>query len=326
MRVASPPAALPGDDAERAVAAALAPGAAPEAVTDAARVLIALGERAYAGERAAYARYQALVHDLQIPRDPATYAVRRFLARMLDPLEESVIPPCEPGPLLSGADFVARVREELDRSSGLAHPLSRFLFGGEATLEDLRIYLSHQWVRSRGFHRELNELALSLPLSRAALLYRNLHEETGAAPGELSHPALLARLLQHLGLPAREDDRPALPEAQAYLNNRVRCARHPEPAWGLAVLFALEHGTPATHGALYDLLRRLGVPEEHCTFHRTHITADVAHAEDLARLTAELVDTPAAQATYLRSLRRHRALHRAYFDRIWGELQDRRTR
>lgn len=306
---------------EIAVAAALAPGADPGLVAEAARALAALGERAYAGDREAHARYQRLVYDLHARRDPGSDAARRFLARALDPLEERQVPPCEPLPPLSGAELVRRAEEEHRQRSGLRHPLSAHLFGGSATLEDMKIYLVHQWYRSRAFYRELTDLALSLPLERASILYRNLHEETGAAPGEEPHPALLARLLAHLGLPHGWDDHPAIPEAHAYLSNRARCARRPEPAWGLAVLYSMEYGTPEAHAALLGLLLRLGVPEEQCAFYRVHVTADVQHAADLAALAADLVDTPEAQRIFVRSLRHHRALHRAYFDRIWDELQ-----
>ena len=312
--------------AESAVAAALAPAADPGAAAEAAHALRALGERAYAGDRDAYARYHGLLYDLHAPGDAATYAVRRFLASAVYPLEELQVDPCEPLPRMTGAELVRRACEEHERLSGLRHPLSRHLFGGAATLSDLKIYLVHQWHRSRSFYRELTELALTLPLERTPILLRNLHEEAGAAPGEPSHPALFRQLLAYLGLPHSEADRPALPEAHAYLSNRVRCARRTPPAWGLAVLFALEYGTPATHGALLDLLLRLGVPEERCAYHRIHITADARHAEELCELMAELVDTPEAQAIFFCSLRHHRKLHRAYFDRIWDEVQAARTR
>ena len=52
-----------------------------------------------------------------------------------------------------------------------------------------------------------------------------------------------------------------------------------------------------------------------------HVTSDVQHADDLAALIVDLVDTPEAQRTFVRSLRHHRALHRAYLDRIWDEVQ-----
>jgi pyrroloquinoline quinone (PQQ) biosynthesis protein C len=307
--------------ADRLVAAALAPGAEPRAAAEAAQALRALGEQAYAGDPGAYARYHGLLYDLHAPGDPATYAVRRFLASTVYPLEELQVEPCEPLPRMTGAALVRRVCDEHERLSGMRHPLSRHLFGGAATLDDLKIYLVHQWHRSRSFYRELTEFALMLPLERTPVIHRNLYEEAGAAPGSPAHPALFRELLAHLALPHGEADRPALPEAQAYLNNRVRCSRHPPPAWGLAVLFALEVGTPATHGALYDLLLRLGVPEEVCAFHRVHITADARHAEELLALVAELVDTPEAQAIFFRSLRHHKKLHRAYFDRIWEEVR-----
>jgi pyrroloquinoline quinone (PQQ) biosynthesis protein C len=203
----------------------------------------------------------------------------------------------------------------------MRHPMSAHLFGGGApTLDDVKIYLRHQWHRSRSFFRELTEFALTLTLPDAALIYRNLHQEAGGAPGATAHPILFQRLLAYLGLPADLHEPPSLPEAHAYLTNRYRCVRHEDPAWGLAVLFSLEHGAQETHGAIAALLARMGLPEHVTEFHRTHVEADAAHTADLLSLVARLVVTAEAQRTFLRSLYHHRALHKRYFDRIWSEM------
>ncbi len=122
-----------------------------------------------------------------------------------------------------------------------------------------------------------------MSLGHASVLHRNLYDETGGEDSEQAHPFLLQRLLRHLGVPHGFHDRPELPEAQAYLNNRIRCARHPNRAWGLAVLYSLEAGTPATHGNIYALLQRFGVPDAR-EFHRVHMSAAVEHARETAGL------------------------------------------
>jgi hypothetical protein len=149
----------------------------------------------------------------------------------------------------------------------------------------------------------------------------NLHEELGEGRPGRAHPELLQRLLRHLDVRCEHEHRPSWPEAWAYLNNRVRCARSSEPAWGLAVMFSLEHGTPATHGSIHDLLERMGVPEPLLEFHRIHRLGDAAHAEAFMGQIERLVLTPHARRVLLCSLDHHRELGMRYFDRIWQEMK-----
>ncbi|WAS90785.1 TenA family transcriptional regulator [Nannocystis punicea] len=293
----------------------------PAVAADAANALARLARLAFAGDAYAAAVYHGLVWDLHADPDPRTYALRRFLLEPAYAVEEAHVPPVAPEPLLAPEALLARLHAEQNQRNGLLHPMSAHLFHGQPSLADLKIYLRHHWHRSRLFYRELTELALSCPLSHASVLHRNLYDETGGEDGSQAHPVLLQRLLRHFDLPHGFADRPELPEAQAYLNNRIRCARHPDLAWGLAVLFSLEAGTPATHGNIHALLQRFGVPDDAREFHRIHMSADVEHARETAELIGAVITSPADQAILFASLRYHRALGQRYFDAIWREMQ-----
>lgn len=307
--------------------AALAPGARPAAVARAAQALAALAERATPANAEAYGGYHALLWALHEQTDPCTYAARRWLCEAAYAVEEARIlaahahdpsfDVAEPSP----AALRERILAVHEHGSGLRHPLSTHVLEGAPTLLDVLVYLQHHWYRSRGFHRELTELSLGLPLPQAQPIVANLYDELGEGQPGRSHPELLQRLLVQLGVPCSFEERPPWVEALAYLNNRVRCARSGEPAWGLAVLFSLEHGTPATHGRILALLRRLGVPEPLCEFHRIHALGDAAHAEVVLKLVLGRVVEPAARRVLLVSLAHHRALGLRYFDRIWREIQ-----
>ncbi|MCY1061430.1 iron-containing redox enzyme family protein [Nannocystis sp. SCPEA4] len=295
---------------------------APRLAAAAATALHDLATRAFVdADEAAAATYHGLVWDLHADPDHRTYPLRLWLVQAGYAVEEACVPPVPPKPALGPDDLLARLAAEQQQRGGLAHPLSQHMFHGDPTAADLAIYLRHHWHRSRLFYRELTELALTCPLRHASVLHRNLHDETGGEDSERAHPFLLQRLLRHLGVPHGFHDRPELPEAQAYLNNRIRCARHPNRAWGLAVLYSLEAGTPAAHGNIYALLQRFGVPDDVREFHRVHMTADVEHARETAGLIGELVTSSEDQATLVASLRYHRALGRRYFDAIWREIQ-----
>lgn len=306
---------------------ALCRGAAPRTVARAAEALAALAERATEQDEIAYAAYHAQLYELHERVDAETQATRRWLchagyaveeARILrERAEDSRFDVEDAAPLALRRRLVA----EHERRSGLRHPMSTHLFHGRPTRRDVLVYLEHHWYRSRGFHRELTELSLGLPLTESRVVVANLHEELGEGQPGRAHPELLQRLLVHLQVPCTFDRRPSWPEAHAYLNNRVRCARSGEPAWGLAVMFALEYGTPATHGSIYELLARMGVPEPQREFHRIHMLGDEAHAEAFIEQILRLVVTPAARRILLVSLDHHRALGMRYFDRIWREIQ-----
>lgn len=294
---------------------------APAAAAAAYTALGELATRAFSDENAAATTYHGLVWDLHADTDASTYALRAWLVQAGYAVEEAHVQPVEPFEPLAPDALLARLRDEHARASGLAHPMSTHMFHGAPTLDELKIYLRHQWHRSRLFYRELTELALTRPLAQASVLHRNLYDETGGEDPTLAHPRLLQRLLRHLDIPHGFADRPELPAAQAYLNNRIRCARHCNPAWGLAVLFALEYGTPATHGNIDALLGRFGIADDLRAYHRVHMTADEEHAQETADLIAEAVTSPADQAILIASLRHHRALGRRYFDEIWREMQ-----
>ncbi|MCB9706217.1 MAG: iron-containing redox enzyme family protein [Myxococcales bacterium] len=300
---------------------ALRPGAGPEAAAAAHAAFGALARRASGGDAAAHDRYHELLWALHADRDHRSYALRWWIAGAGYAVDEAAIAPVEIGEALAPDAFAARIREEHASRSGLRHPMSVYFFEGAPTLDEFKIYLRHHWHRSRLFYRELAELALSRELAEASVVFRNLYDEGGQEESAGAHPFLLQRLLRHLEVPCGFDDVPELTEARAYLSNRIRCARHPNPAWGLAVLFALEYGTPATHGNIYRLLRRLGVPEEACEFHRLHMTADIEHAEETVSLIAALIRGAEDQGIFLASLRHHRALGGRYFDAIWREVQ-----
>jgi pyrroloquinoline quinone (PQQ) biosynthesis protein C len=310
-----------------AIAQALAPGAPTHAVARAAQALAELAEQATPDDASAHAGYHALLHALHERHEPRTYAARRWLCQPAYEVEEARILRLRAHDsrfdALEGtaAGLRERLALELERRSGLRHPLSTHLFHGHPSARDVRIHLEHHFFRSRGFHRELTELALALPPSEARSVIANLHEELGEGRAGRAHPELLQRLLQHLEVPCSLEHQPSWPEAHAYLNNRVRCARSGEPAWSLAVMLALEHGTPATHGHIHAMLARMGVPEPLLEFHRIHMLGDAAHAEAFLAVIERLVTTPAARRVLLCSLDHHRALGMRYFDRIWQEIQ-----
>jgi len=290
-----------------------------------AAAAVSLGElarQAYAGDPAAWARLHKLLYELHERVEPATFAIRQWLASTVYELEErraietaSCEPPSEEG-------FSACLISAQRARPGEVHPLARHMFEGQPSRRDIQIYIRHQWYRARTFYRLVADLAARLPLEEAAILYENLMDEVGGGVPARAHPMLFRRLLEHLGIP--HDDEPSETDAHVYLNNRTRCVRSADPAWGLGMLFSIELGTPEIHGRIHRMLRRADVPETVCEFHRLHSHVDAEHSRQLLELIARRIRGAEQQQTCLISLVHHRRLAVRYFDRIWGEMQQAR--
>jgi pyrroloquinoline quinone (PQQ) biosynthesis protein C len=279
-----------------------------------------LVERGHRGDDAAYREYQSLLFDLHHNCSLRPHATRDWLASVIHVEQERFIDRPEAIAALPAKKFEERILQVFEQGTRLKHPLSAYMFTGQPTLDNLKIFLRHHWYRSRHFWRELANFSLRLDLASASVIYGNLHEESGSALPGKAHPFLLAHLLEYLGLSPDFEQKPTLFEALPYLNNRIRCSRHDNVGWGLAVLFALEYGTPANHSKLYELLRQFSVPEEYCEFHRLHAIVDQDHGRDLLRLSVELLTTAETQNAFFTSLRHHQQLGWHYFDAIWREM------
>ncbi len=318
---AAPRAMPPAAGAPALLAEALKPGADYSQIALAAEVLQELTEKGLAGDAGAYAQYQSILLDLHLPGEPRTEPTRRWLASQIYQVEDRFapeLPDFQPVPV---EQFRARIDAEIQARTRVRHPMSLHLFQGTPTHEEVRSFLQHHWTRSYNFYSLLAELAFRFEDIRdASVFYRNLYGEAGAETPERSHPALLARLMEHFGIPLRIDFAALHPLEKAYLNNRIRCVRHTDVAWGLSLLYAVESVSCVNHLRIYELLQRMGVPEGPSEFHRLHGTQDEIDTEEMWELIAKFAPDPAFQRTFMQSLARHFDINRAYFDLLWQQM------
>lgn len=219
-------------------------------------------------------------------------------------------------------EFRKKVDAEIEARSRVRHPMSVHLFQGTPPVEDVRFFLEHHWVRSYNFYSLLAELAFRFEnIEDASVFYRNLYGEAGAETPERSHPALLSHLMTYFDIPLRIDFPALHPLEKAYLNNRIRCVRHTDVAWGLALLYAVESVSCVNHRRIYELLQRLGVPEQPSEFHRLHGTQDEIDTEEMWALIAKFAPSEDFQRKFMQSLARHFEINRAYFDLLWEQMQ-----
>lgn len=316
----APPAALAA--APDSLIQALRPDASYAQLALAADELLALTRRGLAGDAQAYAQYQSILLDLHLPADPASEPTRRWLASQVYRVEDEfapALPDFQPVPV---EQFRAAIDAEIESRTRVRHPMSQYLFQGEPSERDVRFFLEHHWIRSYNFYSLLAELAFRFEDIRdASVFYRNLYGEAGAETPERSHPALLSHLMTHFDIPLRIDFAALHPLEKAYLNNRIRCVRHTDVAWGLSLLYAVESVSCVNHLRIYELLQRMGVPEGPSEFHRLHGTQDEIDTEEMWELIAKYAQSATFQRTFMQSLARHFDINRAYFDLLWRQMQ-----
>jgi pyrroloquinoline quinone (PQQ) biosynthesis protein C len=306
----------------RMLAEALRPESGLPQLLTAAESLLTLVDRGLSGDAESHAQYQTLLMELHLPGEPRTEPTRRWLASEIYRVEDKFAPQLPAFQPLPVESFRARVDDEIASRTRVKHPMSVHLFQGTPSREEVKYFLHHHWIRSYNFYRLLAELAFRFEdIDDASVFYRNLYGEAGAESAERSHPALLATLMKHFEIPLSIDFQPLHAQEKAYLNNRIRCVRHTNIAWGLALLYAVESVSRVNHLRIYELLQRQGIPEEYCEFHRLHGTQDEIDTEELWQLISKFAGSESFQRTFMQSLARHFDINRKYFDVMWQEMQ-----
>lgn len=301
---------------------ALAPGADYSQVALAAQALLALTRKGLEGDAEAYAQYQTILLSLHVPGEPRTEPTRRWLASQIYRVEDQFAPALADFVALPVDQFRAKVDAEIESRTRVKHPMSVHLFQGTPPRQDVRQFLQHHWIRSYNFYSLLAELAFRFEaIHDASVFYRNLYGEAGAETPERAHPTLLSHLMEHFEIPLGIDFAALHPLEMAYINNRIRCVRHTDVAWGLSLLYAVESVSCVNHLRIYELLQRMGVPEGPCEFHRLHGTQDEIDTEEMWELIAKFAPDESFQRTFMQSLARHFDINRAYFDMLWQQMQ-----
>lgn len=315
--------AAPTTDVGSLLAAALKPGANHSEVMLALEALLECTEKGLAGDAASYAQYQSCLLDLHLPGEPRTEPTRRWMASQVYLVEDKFAPALPNFSALPVDQFRERVDAEIAARSRVKHPMSIHLFEGMPPRQDVRFFLQHHWYRSYNFYSLLAELAFRFEaIEDASVFYRNLYGEAGAETPDRSHPALLSHLMTYFDIPLNIDFARLHPLEKAYLNNRIRCVRHTDVAWGLALLYAVESVSCVNHRRIYELLQRLDVPAEPSEFHRLHGMQDEIDTEEMWELIAKFAPSESFQRMFMQSLTRHFEINKAYFDMLWREMQE----
>lgn len=311
------------EDLRTIILDAVDPNAPFSQLEETAVMLGSLVEKAFSSIGDAYQIYQSVMWNQIHQRGKSvTDPKRLWLAQKLYKVEDRFIPDAETPQTSTSEEFKQFIEDVITEQARLTHPMSAHLYQGTPSIGEIDLFLEHHWLRSSRFYRLISEFGLRFEdFEDSTPLYENLFDESGNGKPENAHPILLKNLLDYRGVPCEIDVTSTMAEEQAYLNNRIRCMRHPDLAWGLAVVYLIEEVTSANHKKIYKMLDTAGIPEKYREFHRLHGYVDEVHAAELWGLVAKRADQPSFRNTFLRSVLQHFNVTRKYYDKLWEKMR-----
>jgi len=289
-----------------------------------ARRMEVAAERASRGEADAFARYHGALYELHDRDERDTDIARRAIARAGYRCEERLIPRVEVPVALSETALAEAIDRQVLSGGRGQHPMIRHLFNDRMTIDEVRLFLRHQWFRTYRLYQDATDLAVNLAydVEGAALMARYLHQEMGEDDPAGAHVVLLANLLRELDVPCDVGARSTLLEEIVYLNNRRRSFRSPDVGWAFAIFYVTELVVSASHQHLYRVMRDVGVSERGAEYYRVHIAMVPPRAKREWAFFWRFLQHREMQETFLTSLRHHLGIERRYFDAVWRAMQE----
>ena len=278
--------------------------------------------------RLANENLQWLLHWLHYADHEASHSLRQWLATQLYAPLIAQIKPVTLSKAYAPLDFIAELRRRQEQLSPLHHPLFQHIYSHQVTLREFEIYLKHKWIIMLSFWPSLAEFGARLTRRQAdngqasvATVYENVHEELGDGDPAQAHMRQHFELLRHLQMNVGWCDQPRFAATCEYINFRLFCMRHAEPAWGLGSFFSQEATSLEYTLGHYRQLRRFGIEHDYCAVYHAHDEIDAEHTREIEQLIITYATSAARQATVLTAQQQQMQLWHAHFDRVLEEIE-----
>ncbi len=205
---------------------------------------------------------------------------------------------------MSGQDFLDRLDSIIEDRHLLSHPFYVMWNKGELTLEMLREYAKEYYHQVHNFPTYVSAVHANCEdMEVRQMLLENLVEEE---QGPDNHPELWLRFGEALGLD-REDmlQNKYLRQTRASVDILKDLARRPNPAEGLASLYAYESQFPAVSKTKVEGLQQFyDIDSEDGTiFFNVHMEADIIHSQVTREALAKMCTTAEQQEAALDATR-----------------------
>jgi hypothetical protein len=189
--------------------------------------------------------------------------------------EEAAEAPADPD------GFIAWFEALKDHGPGQDDPLFPWL-AEQATLEQMRWFLEQEAAGEAGFDDLLAYTQVKLPALAKLELARNYWDEMGRGNAKGVHGAMLAVLIDTLGVEPRIDG--TVWQSLALANAMTAMATTRRYAWhSVGALGVIELTAPGRSACTAAGLRRLGFSDRERRYFDLHAVLDVKHSEDWNR-------------------------------------------
>jgi len=203
---------------------------------------------------------------------------------------------------IASSDFIHQLDAVIQKRHLLDHAFYQMWNRGELTLEMLRQYAQEYFLQVKAFptyvsatHSNCDDLEI-----RKMLLENLIEEEHGLD----NHPELWQRFAEALGVSRSQlAARAHLPQTQESVAVLQNLTRNPNPAIGLAALYAYESQVPEiAKTKIAGLKQFYGIDsQEGLAFFSVHQEADVVHRQVTQSTLAKLCQTPEQQQAVLKA-------------------------
>jgi len=221
-----------------------------------------------------------------------------------------------PSDVMSSAEFVRRLKEEIARSpkQRVNHPFVRSVCAGTASMEQIR-----RWaIQDYQFRSAVPRIAMLRYLACtdkeiAARLYEVVEDETrGLRLGSVGHPDMFVEFAESIGITRKELETAELRPATAAHLYYAELIIHTLPWFVMMAAQIGAEGTfsPAVAALGQGFIKQYGMKPESVRFFTVHVEADEEHgslAEDIAR--RYITSPPLQQQTREVTLRRLELLY-----------------
>ncbi len=208
------------------------------------------------------------------------------------------------------------------------HKVIDYLAAGKGTPDQWRMYIQGLFARGRSFHTHIALYTLHIDYEKTMKLYKLLADEAGGGTYEKAHGVLLTKfMIDYLQMTPDLTGPAKLLGSQALWNWIVRCATHPNPAWGIANLFCMETQAFLEMKRILAGVRAKKVPEDQIGFFVVHGEDDddndtdpEGHVARVCSVFEQTIQTEEDQRVALTTIHRNIAVYGQLFDLMWADF------
>jgi hypothetical protein len=255
--------------------------------------------------------------------------VARSILNITNEVQEKYVPLLDVPSKMNAQQFTAYCKNLFAEKTTAKHPVIDYLSSGKGTPDQWRTYIQGLFARGRSFHTHIALYTLHIDFEKCMKLYKLLADEAGGGVFEKSHGMLLAKFMtDYLQMKPDLLGLAPLLGSQALWNWIVRCATHPNPAWGISNLFCMETQAFLEMKRILAGVRAKKVPDELIGFFVVHGQDEddnnvdpEGHVGRVVSVFEQTIQTEHDQRIALTTINRNLQVYGQLFDLMWSDFK-----